>query len=184
MSIDAILRTVCDALRASHIPFMLTGSVAGAFHGASRATMDIDFVIEPTREQLEAFVSLIEAHDLYVSRDAAYQALDHRTMFNVIDPASGWKADLIVRKDRPFSRVELERRQATDFFGLPIHVATVEDVILSKLEWAKLGGSARQLEDVRTLFRLRSNDIDTNYIERWLDPLGIRTLWLSIVRTE
>ena len=105
-------------------------------------------------------------------------------MFNVIDPASGWKADLIVRKDRPFSRVELERRQATDFFGLPIHVATVEDVILSKLEWAKLGGSARQLEDVRTLFRLRSNDIDTNYIERWLDPLGIRTLWLSIVRTE
>ena len=46
MTLEALLRTTCDALRDIHIPFMLTGSVATAFHGASRATMDIDFVID------------------------------------------------------------------------------------------------------------------------------------------
>jgi hypothetical protein len=33
--------------------------------------------------------------------------------------------------------------------GVAIHVATAEDTVLAKLEWAKLGESERQLADVR-----------------------------------
>ena len=80
-------------------------------------------------------------------------------MFNVVDVESGWKADLIVRKTRPFSEEEFRRRQPIDFFGVELDVASLEDVVLSKLEWAKLGGSARQLEDVRALLRLRDDEL-------------------------
>ncbi len=139
--------------------------------------MDIDFVIDPTVRQLDALVSRMEASGAYVSREAAQDALLHRTMFNVIDPETGWKADLIIRKDRPFSTVEFERRQATEFFGTSLHVASLEDVLLSKLEWAKLGGSARQVEDVRALLRVSAGHIDLTYVERWLDVLGVRALW-------
>ena len=177
MTLDSLLRSACDALRSSGIPFMLTGSVAAAFHGSSRATMDIDFVIDPTVRQLDALVSRMEAFGAYVSREAAQDALLHRTMFNVIDPESGWKADLIIRKDRTFSAVEFERRLATEFFGTSLHVASLEDVLLSKLEWAKLGGSARQIEDVRALLRVCAGHIDLTYLDRWLDVLGVRALW-------
>ena len=44
------------ALEAAGVPFMLTGSMASAYHGAGRATMDIDLVIDPTRKQLEGLV--------------------------------------------------------------------------------------------------------------------------------
>ncbi len=39
---------------------MHTGPVATAFHGASRATMDIDSVIDPTVGQLDRFVREVE----------------------------------------------------------------------------------------------------------------------------
>ena len=61
------MRRVSEALRAAGIPFMLTGSVAASFHGAGRATMDVDLVIDPSASQLDAFVAAIAADDIYVS---------------------------------------------------------------------------------------------------------------------
>ena len=184
MTLDGLLRSTCEALRRAGIPFMLTGSVATAFHGASRATMDIDFVIDPTETQLDAFVTEIEASGAYVSRAAAYDALSHRTMFNVIDGESGWKADFMIRKDRAFSEEEFRRREATEYCGMPLHVVTLEDVLLSKMEWAKLGGSARQIEDVRALLRLHRGSVDTRYVERWIDVLDVRAQWNAATSAE
>lgn len=177
MTLEALLRAACDTLHETGIPFMLTGSVATAFHGASRATMDVDFVIDPTVRQLDLFVARVQASGAYVSREAAHDALRHRTMFNVIDPGTGWKADLIIRKDRPFSEEEFGRRTAAELFGTMLHVATLEDVLLSKLEWAKRGASARQIEDVRALLRIRQGDVDLAYIGRWIDVLGVQAQW-------
>jgi hypothetical protein len=177
VTIEALLRALVAALRAEAIPFMVTGSVAGGYHGVGRATMDVDLVIDPDRARLDAFLARVAALGAYVSDEAAREALARRTMFNVVDPESGWKADLIIRKARPFSEEEFRRRQSADYFGLPVDVATVEDVILSKLEWAKLGGSARQLEDVRALLRVAGDEIDHAYLRRWVDGLGVREQW-------
>ena len=134
MTVDALLREMVTVLRAEAIPFMVTGSVAGAYHGVGRATMGVDLVIDPTRAQLDAFVDRLVALGAYVSLEAAREAMAHRTMFDVVDPDSGWKADLILRKSRPFSEVEFRRRRPADFLGVPIDVATVEDLMLSKVE--------------------------------------------------
>ena len=61
--------------------------------------------------------------------------------FNIIDLSSGWKIDLIIRKPRPFSLSEFDRRFQVNFEGLSIFMASAEDVILAKLEWAKLSAS-------------------------------------------
>lgn len=180
MTAEALLRTLATALREAGIPFMLTGSVASAYHGAGRATMDLDLVIDPDPVGLEAFVARVAATGAYVSAEAAREALTQRTMFNVVDVESGWKADLIVRKARPFSEEEFRRRQPVDFFGVGLDVASLEDVVLSKLEWAKLGGSARQLEDVRALLRMRGDEIDHAYVTRWVSALGLRPEWQSV----
>ena len=158
---------------------MVTGSLASAYHGAGRATMDLDLVIDPAPAQLDAFVARIAASGAYVSLDAAREALADRSMFNVVDVDSGWKADFIVRKSRPFSEEEFRRRVSADFLGVPLEMATLEDVIISKLEWAKLGGSGRQLEDVRALLRLRGDEIDGAYVRRWVAALDLRDQWAA-----
>ncbi len=180
MSLERLLRTLADTLDAAGIPSMLTGSVAAAFRGVSRATMDVDFVIDPTAPALDELLRRLEALGLYVSHETAHEALTSEGMFNVVDPETGWKADLIVRKRRPFSETEFARRELVDFLGATLAVASLEDVILSKLEWARLGASARQLEDVRALLRLAGDAVDRGYIERWLDPLDVRAEWESV----
>lgn len=56
-------------------------------------------------------------------------------------------------------------------------VATLEDVILSKLEWAKLGGSARQLEDVAGLLRIGEDTLDRHYLVHWIQELRLAAQW-------
>jgi hypothetical protein len=79
-------------------------------HGTPRATQDLDIVIAPTRTQLSELLKLFPDTEYYVSFDAALDALARRSQFNVIDFETGWKVDLIVIKDRDFSRTEFERR--------------------------------------------------------------------------
>jgi hypothetical protein len=184
VSLERFRRTVSEALAAEKIPAMLTGSMAAAYRGAIRATMDVDLVIDPEPSALERFVARLEGAGFYASPDAAREALRSRGMFNVIDPESGWKADLIVRKARPFSEAEFSRRQPLEFLGVPLAIARTEDLIIAKLEWASLGGSARQLEDVRSLVRLAGADLDRGYVDRWTHALQLTALWQDVQRLQ
>ena len=145
--------------------------------------MDIDLVIDPTAAQLRAVVNALTGTGVYISSAAAEEALAHRSMFNVVDTRSGWKVDLIIRKLRAFSETELGRRQSAEYDGCPLWVASAEDVIVAKLEWAKHGGSARQLEDVVALIRIQSEGLDRAYIEHWVTELGLTTQWDAATRT-
>ena len=184
MTAAALLRSMVAALNAAGVPFMLTGSLAAAYHGAGRATMDIDLVIDPTPAQLRALVRSLAGTGAYVSREAAEEALAHRSMFNLVDIATGWKVDLIVRKIRAFSELEFARRVRANFDGCPLWVASVEDVIVAKLEWAKGGGSARQLEDVAGLVRIHAGRLDRAYLEHWTAELGLTAQWDQVIRGE
>jgi hypothetical protein len=62
----------------------------------------------------------------------------------VIDLSSGWKADLIFRKGRTFSRTEFDRRRAVEHAGMQLWMASPEDVVVAKLEWAHTTGSDRR----------------------------------------
>jgi hypothetical protein len=50
-------------------------------------------------------------------------------------------------------------------------------VILSKLEWAKEGQSERQIQDVASVLRIQHDTLDFEYIDRWVDSLGLLALW-------
>lgn len=180
MTLSGILRRVVTALEANGVPFMLTGSLGAAAHGAGRATMDVDLVIQATATQLESVVATLDGPTIYVSLEAALDALAAESMFNIIDTETGWKVDLILCKARPFSQMEFARRQPIEMDGLPLWVASLEDIILSKLEWAKRGGSARQLEDVASLLRVAAGEIDRAYLDRWIDELGLQREWLTV----
>ena len=56
MTLIELLADVVRRLDAAHIEYMITGSVASAFHGEPRATRDLDVVIDPRPEALAALV--------------------------------------------------------------------------------------------------------------------------------
>lgn len=145
-----------------------------------RATNDIDIVVSPTREQLLSIVRLFQRVGLTVTPEAAVAALSNRTQFNVIDFAHGLKVDLIVRKDRDFSVIEFDRRETHEVEGMRLTIATPEDVLLAKLEWAKIGDSERQLIDAAGIMKVQGSALDTSYIQRWVGQLGLEQQWADV----
>jgi hypothetical protein len=160
------------SLEQAGIPFMLSGSHASSFHGRPRATNDVDVVIDPTPDQLEAFLTLV-GESGYVNAESARDALRRRSMFNVVDFSEGWKADLIIRKDRPFSLEEFKRRQVGTFQGVQLPIASAEDVILSKLEWNRITPSERQLQDALHVAVVQWSNLDQSYLRHWAASLGV-----------
>jgi hypothetical protein len=177
MSPSEVLRRITSALDRAGIAYMLTGSFASAHHGAPRSTQDIDIVIAANPAQLRTFVQSLPSVEYYSDLDAALEAHKRQSLFNVIDLATGWKIDLIIRKSRAFSQEEFGRRQLVTVQGLPLFVASAEDVVITKLEWSKLAQSQRQIEDVATILRLRWEALDRSYLDKWISELDLKQEW-------
>src|SRR5262249_21168089 len=139
----------------------------------------IDIIIAPSREQLIELLRHFPAEQYQAEEEEALEAFAHRSMFNIIDYSTGWRVDLIFKKARPFSNEEFSRRAEVEFGGLRLYVSTAEDILISKLEWAKLGESQRQLEDAAGIIRVQSANLDTAYVERWVRELDLMEQWLS-----
>jgi hypothetical protein len=123
-----LLERLVRMLDSAGVPFMIAGSFASTAHGLPRTTQDLDVVIDPpSPHALDALVASMSSGDYYVDADAARDALRRRSMFNVIDHASGWKVDFIIRKNRAFSRDEFARRMQLTLLDVPVFVASPEE---------------------------------------------------------
>lgn len=177
MTLHDLAAGLLAALEEAGIPSMVVGSFASSYHGEPRTTRDLDVVIDPAAGSLEALLDRLLAGGFYADRGAAQQAIVDRTQFNVIDPESGWKVDLIIRKERAFSRQEFDRRQEVDLPFGRFAIATAEDTILAKLEWGRSGESERQLRDVAGIVAVSGAELDLAYLDRWADELGVHDSW-------
>jgi len=177
VNLATLLAGTIAQLERAGVPYMITGSVASSYHGEPRATRDLDIVIDPDPGGMDRLVGELEAAGLYVDAEAAHAALDHRTQFNAIDGATGWKVDFLVRKDRLFSREEFGRRTRADLLGTPAWIASPEDTMIAKLEWAAASGSDRQIADVASMLDIGGASLDLRYIDRWVADLGLDEAW-------
>jgi hypothetical protein len=169
---EEALLVVLSLLEKHGIPYMISGSFASNLHGLPRVTQDADVVIDPTIVNLHAFLDSLGA-DFYFSREEAIEAFQSKRIFNLIHLETGFKVDLIIRKSRPFSRIEFERKGKGRFLGTTRWFASPEDVILVKLEWAKLGESERQFTDALNVARIQGEKLDRVYLETWAGELEI-----------
>jgi len=177
MTLATFLQRVFQILDEAGVPYMLTGSLASAYYAVPRATQDIDLVVEIEAPGVERLVRGFREAECYVDRDAALDAWRSRGQFNAIDPESGWKVDVMVRKDRPYSKTEFARRQRASLLGVEVTIASLEDVLIAKLEWSRLGDSALQRRDVVQLLERTWGRLDRDYLERWISELGLESEW-------
>ncbi len=169
MSQADLLRTVVELLQTAGIPHMVVGSYASSFHGEPRMTRDIDLVVDPSEQSLRLLVDLVDRDRFYLGD--VMGAFRSRSMFNLIEPSTGWKIDFVLRKDRPFSRAEFERRIPVRIAGVDVDLASAEDTMLAKLEWGKASNSDRQFDDVIAI--AATQDVDIEYLTEWAGELGV-----------
>lgn len=182
MSYVEVLRRIAPKLEKSDIPYMITGSIAASYYGLARATQDLDIVISSSPEKLRTLIELFPQTEYYAMLEDALDAYRHQSMFNVLDMVSGWKIDFIFQKSGPFSRTAFERCKPVNFGGVASSMISVEDLILSKLEWSKMSESERQVRDAAIVMEKRSRELDRDYLSRWVKELRLEAQWDSARR--
>lgn len=164
-----VLRIVSERLEAAQIPFMLTGSFAMAYYGKPRMTRDLDLVVALVEDDIRGIVEAMTP-DFYIDADDVRSAVMAQRLFNLMHHATGIKIDLIVRKNAEYRQVEFARRRPVELNGVKTWIVSREDLILSKLIWAKESGSELQRRDVKTLL---DESVEREYMEHWAARLGV-----------
>lgn len=170
-----VLRVVVDRLKSADVSHMLTGSVAMAWYAQPRQTRDIDIVVDLPESKIDVIVAAFSP-DFYVDRDMVLDEVRRHGMFNMIQDAAAMKVDMIIRKTDAYASEAFRRRHSVEIApGLALDIISAEDLVLSKLAWAKEGESDLQLRDVRNLLR-SATDLDRAYLTRWTSLLGLSEL--------
>ena len=173
-----VLRLVTGRLESARIPYMVTGSIAANYYAVPRMTRDIDLVVELSADDTDRVCALFEA-DFYVDRDAVRGAIAERGIFNLIHQAYVLKVDFIIRKDSDYRRAEFARRRRVTVDSQGFFIVAPEDLIISKLDWARDTRSETQLADVRNLLA-SIPDLDFQYLARCTDQLGLGHLYREV----
>lgn len=173
-----VLKSVTAKLQTAAIPYMVTGSIAANFYAVPRMTRDIDIVIELSERDVDRVIQLFQ-EDYYLDRETVQRAVREQAMFNMIHNTLVVKVDCVVRKEMEYRREEFARRRVVSLDGQDVFIVSPEDLILSKLDWAKESRSPVQLADVRNLIR-SVQGLDTAYLNRWADRLGLLALYREI----
>lgn len=172
-SLDDFLKKLIRILDDCSVAYMISGSIGSSYHGQPRATKDIDIVIAPTEKQLLDFVESLGT-DYYINLVSVRDAFANRSMFNIIDNLSGWKADFILRKNREFSREEFERKRHVQIAGIDVWITSPEDMILSKLEWSKNRQSEQQFHDALGIAVIQWDHLNIGYLRKWSKELHVQ----------
>jgi energy-coupling factor transporter ATP-binding protein EcfA2 len=173
-----IALAVGQALERMGVDYALGGSVATSLQGEPRSTNDIDFAVRLEEADVPSFVAQL-GPDFDVDEEALVDAIRRQRSANIFHLPSMTKVDLFIRGGEAFDVSEFSRRvrivvQAPQ----ALFVASVEDNLLRKLRWFRMGAEAsdRQWRDVLGLLRASAGALDVPYLRQWAPVLGIDDL--------
>lgn len=167
------LLDITRRLEAARVPYMVTGSVAGYFHGLNRSTADIDIVIDLDDRDAAGRLLAALADAYFVDPGMLADSVKSGLMFNVMPTTGGGKVDLIPLRRTEYERVKFARRQREQWHGESVWVISAADLVLSKLQWARESRSERQCADIRVIMAARSVDESDQYFWEWVGRLDV-----------
>jgi predicted nucleotidyltransferase len=162
-----VFQDVITKLNNNKIPYMISGSVAMNYYTVPRMTRDIDIVIEI--DDIGSFYNVFK-EEYYIDPEMIEDAIRNQYMFNIIHLKEVMKIDFIIRKNTEYRKTEFDRRRQINIEGLKIFIVSIEDLIISKLLWAKDSHSEIQIKDVKNLLKEK---LDMRYIRNWVKKLKI-----------
>ncbi|MBU4193743.1 MAG: hypothetical protein KKF66_01935 [Actinobacteria bacterium] len=184
MSQRELLGKLAKTLENAGIDYMVTGAIASSLQGAPRTTHDIDVVVTIRREDADMLIGAFPPPDYYLDRGSIIEAIRRKSSFNLVEVNTGFKVDFWLLTEDPFDQSRFSRKYTEELEEFKFHVSAPEDTILMKLKWSQMmGGSKKQFTDALRVYELQYGVLDTGYLERWADELGIMQL-LERVKEE
>ena len=144
---------VAKALDEIGAPYMIVGAFGGTIFGITRATNDIDIIVDLHEKDFEALSQKFPLPRYYADPEMIRNSVEMGIMFNIIDSTEGVKADLVPLKREPEYQLAFDRRireTFTDENDKPFEawVAQPTDIIIGKLQAWSEGKSDKHPKDI------------------------------------
>jgi len=159
---------VIKVLEQLDIPYMVVGGFAAILYGEPRLTIDVDIVLDMKWNHIGPFVAAFPIPDYYVSEEDIQDSLQRCYPFNVIQPTTGAKVDLVPLPRDPFTRAAFQRRQRLEYdeAGHSATFITPEDIIVAKLIAHRETESDKHLRDARGVLMMQWGELDLEAMRR------------------
>jgi len=175
--LTSALWPVVAFLEVTKTRYFVGGSVARSYHGASRSTLDVDLTTQLSEASVPELCATLGG-EYYLNEQSIRSAIRRNSCFNLIHLETSFKVDIFVSDASPFSEISQERAiiaEIGDNPVLPVRMATVEDIIVIKLDWYRIGGEAseRQWNDLLSVARLNDKELEVDYLRTWAQVKGV-----------
>jgi len=175
---------VVSVLEQLGIPYMVVGGFAAITYGELRFTADVDIVVDMQYDHVDPFVAAFPIPDYYVSREGILDSLDRRYPFNIIQPHTGAKVDLVPLPRDICTRAAFSRRQRIvydEVTGRAAFFATAEDMIVAKLHAYQETGSEKHLRDARGIVATQWGRLNLDDVSRWARAAKVEESWQALL---
>jgi hypothetical protein len=173
---ESITAHVAKALEACGIPFLLSGSFASNYYGIPRSTRDADFVLQAPHAVGPEFTKAL-GEDYRLEPQLSFETKTGTYRQVVRHTQKPFKVELFLLSQDPHDQARFSRRRAVQLFGHLIWLPSPEDVIITKLRWAR----GKDKDDARDVMTVQRDQLDWAYIEEWCQRHGTLPL-LTVVR--
>jgi hypothetical protein len=179
-TLDAGLRRLYQALVGTGLPVFVGGSIAAMWYGEPRSTLDIDLIVRAGPADAERIAGAYPEAEFYVPPLETLRAELARGsggQFNVIDLASGLKADVYVAGDDPLIAYGFEEASPQDAGGLELNIAPATYVVAMKLRFYGISQQDKHLRDIRSLLAISPEQVDSEQVAEWARRYGVEDAW-------
>ena len=163
------LKELCSFLEDQGIEYMLIGGLAVGIWGEPRATVDIDFLVAIGSDDFDTLKHKLIKSSRFVFMHDKPMVFGKITFLRAtLKSNTDISVDFLFADDE-FKNGALQRKQTVKVKDFSVNISSPEDLILLKL----LSGREQDMLDAEKIIKIQKENIDTGYIEEWLQRLGI-----------
>jgi hypothetical protein len=168
MNADEVVSSVIAILNGQNAPYMIVGSLATNFYCVPRSTQDGDFVVHGSLAQLARTISQ-SSSGLRFDPQLGFESVTATKKIVLHTLEHDFEIELFELSSDEHDQARFARRMHVELLGESAWIATIEDMIVTKLRWAVNAGREKDTADLRNLIAVQQDAIDWPYVEVWCE---------------
>jgi len=176
MTNEQAVCSVVDTLDILGVSYMLVGALSVSFYGIARSTKDADVVVAMGSYSATDLVRPLKDQGFQLDPQTRFETITGTTHHIIHIDESPFTVELFDLSQDPHDQERFRRRRSVTLLGRTVWLPTVEDVIITKLRWALIGGRSKDRDDVRNVIAVQEGNIDWDEVHRWCREHGTRAL--------
>ena len=167
-SLDDVLRTAEDVLRANRVDHVFVGGVTVLAFGMPRTTTDVDVIAAIDARRIPKIVAGFQRSGFFASPQDLHDALVEGGHVTIQDTRSTYRI-VLVPASTAAHREALKTKRRVAWRGRRLPMAAPEHTICMKLHW----GSEQDLEDALGIYLRQKETLDVRAMRAFARRLGV-----------